>query len=653
MSNSSRLEHARALYRAGRVPEAARMFRDLVQAEPRNVHVHQQLGSLLLDLRQFAEAERHFRIAAELEPRASAARHGLALALRGLGRQSEAEQAGRAAVLADPGNAAAQQLVGNLLKSQRRYSEAMLFLTEATRLEPKDAAAWLNLGVAALELNQLPLSLSAFETALALEPQRPEALNIYGHALLSAGRVVDARRQFEAALHQAPKYAAAHDNLGRLLRALGKPSEAISAFNAAVRCGAGAGTQSNRLYALNFDPGLSPEAVSAQHLQWGAAFPAIPARPVSGPDRPLKVGFVSADLVHHAVAYFFESLLESPPPDWEIHCYFNGASGDAVTERIRSRVARWSSVVDLSDDVLVQRITADKIDILVDLHGHTAQNRLPVFARRPAPVQMTWLGYPNTTGLTAVDYRITDGISDPAGCGVDELHSEKLLRLAGPFLCYRPPIEAPAVSEAPSLKRGSVTFGSFNHSAKLNADVISLWARVLHACPRSRLYLRAHVFKDPGVSDEFRSRFAANGISADRLVLSGDRLSVREHLAEYSEVDVALDPFPYNGTTTTCEALWMGVPVVTLRGHAHAGRVGASLLTHLGRPGWIAVSVDQYVATAVALASQPSQLQAIRAGLRNEFARSPLCSAREFSDSLASAFRQVWVRACAGPLAER
>jgi predicted O-linked N-acetylglucosamine transferase (SPINDLY family) len=294
---------------------------------------------------------------------------------------------------------------------------------------------------------------------------------------------------------------------------------------------------------------------------------------------------------------------------------------------------------------IAELVRSDAIDILVDLGGHTADDFLRVFARKPAPVQVTWLGYPNTTGLAAMDYRLTDALVDPAGTA-DEYHSEALVRLSGGFLCYLPPHHAPPVSPSPAAQFLAVTFGSFNTLQKITPEVVDAWTRILIAVPGSRLLLKRAPFRNSAVANRYRQMFQKAGIESDRVLLQDQTPSPADHLAQYSQIDVALDTFPYNGTTTTCEALWMGVPVICLAGNRHAGRVGASLLSRLGMADLIAGDFDDYVQVAVALANDPTRLAGLRTSLRSRMAASSLCDAAKFARSVEAAYRAMWQKWC-------
>jgi predicted O-linked N-acetylglucosamine transferase (SPINDLY family) len=366
------------------------------------------------------------------------------------------------------------------------------------------------------------------------------------------------------------------------------------------------------------------------------------------PGRRLRVGYVSPDLKQHSVAYFLEPLLrEHDHSVVEVFCYAEVLRPDATTLNLQSHADHWLRTVGYSDDALARRITSDGIDILVDLAGHTADNRLGVFARKPAPVQVNWLGYPNTTGLRAMDYRLVDEITDPPG-EADQTASERLIRLAEGFLCYAAPYAAPQPAPPPSVRTGRIVFGSFNNPAKLSSITLRTWATLMKRVPDSQLLLKGSALHEPGSRDLFQAHLHAHDIDLTRVVMRGRTPGVAEHLSVYADVDIALDPFPYNGTTTTCEALWMGVPVVTLLGDRHAARVGASLLTQIKRPELIADSPEGYVEIAAKLAAEPERLAQLRATLRDQMSRSPLCDAPGFAHKVETAYRTMWQKFCDG-----
>lgn len=599
---------------------------------------------------RLAEAVTHYEAFLRQQPERADILCHLGLALRGLGRDAAALTALEAARLKDPSLAEAHHQAGNLLKRLGRWPEAVAALRTATQLAPENAAAWLNLGVACLDSERNDEAVTAFERALALEPSRPEAHNILGVALTAVGRLRDAQTSLLRALTLRPRYGAAHNNLARLYKAQGLLPEAITEYRAALATEPNPRTHSNLLFALNFVAGLDPQEVFAEHRRWNSQY----AAPLASPDRPpngvpaegrpalsrrLRIGYVSPDFAHHAVAYFIGPVLRAHDRTRaEVFCYASVATPDRYTEKLQSVAEHWRDIARLDDERAAEVIRADQIDLLIDLAGHTANHRLGVFARRPAPVQATWIGYPNTTGLDAIDYRITDAISDPVG-ETEHLHSEKLVRLPTTFSCYGPDEQAPSVNALPCTTPGAVTFGCFNNFAKISPPVIATWAQILRELPASRLLLKSRGLDDESVLSRVRAAFSDAGVAPGRISFNGQELSVAAHLKLYNGVDIALDPFPYNGTTTTCEALWMGVPVVTLAGRVHAARVGASLLTHVGLPEWIAPSTTEYVQRAVAAAQDLNTLSHLRETLRERLRASPLCDA--------PAFIRGFERACA------
>ncbi|MGH7997536.1 MAG: tetratricopeptide repeat protein [Opitutaceae bacterium] len=571
--------------------------------------------------------------------------------LRRKGRPLEALGRLEALLAREPSPEAYHQL-GNLLKSLGRHREADLMLREAVRLAPKNAAAHLNLGVNCLEMNRPAEALKSFRAAVELEPDRAEARNVLGHALATQGRCSEASDELKRALALKPGYAAAHDNLGRVLKAQGHSEEALAEHRAALALKRDPRTGSNLLYTLNLVPGMDPGEVAAEHRRWAALHAAPgdwPAPTGSGRSGRLRIGYVSADFVQHAVPFFILPVLRAHDRNrFEVFCYSSAATGDAMTRHLRGIAEHWRDIARLGDEAAAELIRSDGIDVLVDLAGHTAGNRLLVFARRPAAVQVTWLGYPNTTGLRQMDYRIVDALTDPSG-EADGWCSERLLRLPGPFMAYEPPAGAPPVGRAPLEANGFVTFGCFNNLAKVNDEVIRLWARILLETPGSRIQFKSRGLADPKTAARLRERFEAAGVPGGRIGCDGEMRSVADHLRQYDGIDAALDPFPYNGATTTCEALLMGVPVITLAGRVHASRVGASLLAAIGHPEWVANSPEEYRAKCGALGSDPKRLSELRAGLREGVLSSRLCDGPGFTRRFECAIEEA-VAARLGPI---
>jgi predicted O-linked N-acetylglucosamine transferase (SPINDLY family) len=432
---------------------------------------------------------------------------------------------------------------------------------------------------------------------------------------------------------------------------MGRAREALEQFAVAMSLAPrNVVTHSTYLATLNYMGHLEPGAVFEAHRKFGERFePTVrrlpPAARPAGDDatrRPLRVGYLSPDLRTHAVAHFIEPVLaHHDRAAVESFCYHDSPIVDAVSRRLQSLAAHWTHAFGMSDDALAQRIQQDGIDILVDLAGHMGNERLLLLARKPASVQATWIGYPNTTGLTSIDFRITDALADPPGM-TESLHTEQLVRLPECFSCYQPPADTPPVASLPALRNGFVTFGSFNNIAKMTPQVVQVWARILQRVPQARLTLKTKVLRSPSMQTLVRGAFAAHGVAGERLTLLGNDASVREHFDRCNAIDVALDPFPYNGTTTTLDALWMGVPVVSLAGRSHVGRVGVSQLSNLGLSELIARDEDDYVEIAARLAGDLPRLAALRSGLRERLRASPLMDAPRFTRHLEAAYRSMW-----------
>jgi protein O-GlcNAc transferase len=361
------------------------------------------------------------------------------------------------------------------------------------------------------------------------------------------------------------------------------------------------------------------------------------------PERRLRVGYVSRNLSRHSVGYFVEPVIEHHDRSrYDVYCYYTHALSDDVTARIASAATVWRHLPGIAHDALAAIVEEDAIDVLVDLAGHTKMNSLPAFAREPAPVQITWLGYPDTTGLPSITYRVTDGVADPPGAA-DARNVEQLLRLPAPFICYRPPQDAPDVAPR---ENGDIVFGSFNALVKVNEPLVALWSRVLAAVPRSRLVLKSALLENETARARLLERFAAHGIAADRVGMRAWSTDLGTHMAAYQDIDIALDTFPYNGTTTTCEALWMGVPVITLTGDVHMARVGATLLESVGLSALVARTPDEYVLAAASLASAAPRRAALRAGMRARLEASKLLDHAGYTRRLEAAYRGAWQAWC-------
>jgi protein O-GlcNAc transferase len=556
-------------------------------------------------------------------------------------------------LLVAPAHAGALHLLGVVNGQRGDHWTALDLIQQALRYDPRSPEAHYNLGFNLGQLGDFIQASECYRHALALKPDYYEAINNLGHALGELGLWTEAAEQFRNLIALMPNHAPAHNNLGNALLNQRRLPNAVQAYRQALEINPNYSTaHSNLLFALNHDPGIELAQLFAEHKNWATAHapPAENPRVKNGikneTSRCLRVGYVSGDFWDHAVCSSFELLLEHHDRGKvEVHCYSNHHRSDAVTRRLQKHSEHWATIAEEDNATAAARIRRDKIDLLVDLSGHTARNRLQLFALKPAPLQVTWLGYPNTTGLHTIDYRVTDRIADPEG-HADQLHTESLVRLDRCFLCYRPPNDAPLITLPPARSLGHVTFGSFNNLTKVTANVIRVWSRILHSVPGSRLLLKSRQLADSAIQRELLAEFALAGITPDRLLFRPRTISKAGHMADYGQMDVALDTFPYNGTMTTNEALWMGVPVVTIRGNRHAARVGASLLTAVGLNDLIATDEDHYVSLATAIGHDIERLSCIRANLRDRMRHSELCVGSQFASAIENVYREMWLAWC-------
>lgn len=520
-------------------------------------------------------------------------------------------------------------------------------------LRPDLHEAHFHLGTSLLLEGKYEEAAESFRKALRLQPNNPSILFQMGKAMHLQTQFDDALTYYRRALALAPAFAEVYDSVGSILKYRGDLDGAIDSYRRALHAKPDFDkAHSDLVFAMNYSPRYDAQAILHEHVRWGQAhrLPPVISPAYAGdfaPDRRLRVGYVSPDFCKHSVAFFFEPLLAHHDRDQvEVTCYSDVAKPDEVTQRLQQKAARWRKILGMSDSQVAGQIRQDGIDILVDLTGHTANCRLLAFTARPAPIQVSYLGYPNTTGVPAIDYRLTDEWADPFGV-TDAFHTEKLVRLPQGFLCYQPAGYAPPVAPLPALEKGHVTFGSFNNLAKITPQVVELWAAVLKAVPTSRLVVKNISLRDAPTRDRYLRMFTGQGIDPARLDLLPPVFSNEGHLELYGQVDIGLDSFPYNGTTTTCEAAWMGVPTITLAGSTHAGRVGVSLLSQLGLNELIAEAPQDYVRIAVEFASDLERLAALRAGLRERMAGSTLCDGSAFARQIESAYRDMWKAYCA------
>lgn len=638
------------LIKQGKLREAVPHFEAAAALDPSNVAAHCDLALALRSQNRFDDAAACCRRALALDPENREAHNTLGLALQALGRIDEAVGSFRRAIGSDPNYAEAHNNLGVILSSRGEPRLASESFGRAIALQPDFVEAHNNLGNSLRVEGKPDQAIACFQEALALDPDSPLTLNNLGIAYRANGMIDRARASFERAIAVRPDFHLAHNNLGLTFIASAEPEVALECFRKAVRFKPDyASAFSNLLFCMTYNPSLVGESIYAQHVLFGEKFEKPlkrawqPHANAPEPARKLRVGYVSGDFREHAMAFSIEPVLARHNSDeFDVYCYSTNHLRDEVTQRMEAHADHWRNVAELDDDRAAETIREDRIDILVDLSGHTADNRLLVFARKPAPVQVSWLGYMTTTGLSAIDYRITDEYADPSG-RTEALHVETLWRLPS-VTVFQPSAESPPVSSLPVLTAGQFTFGCLNNMAKVGSEVVALWARILTALPDARLLLGNA--GAPAVRTRLIRQFAEYGVAESRLSFRA-KFSLAEYLRLHHEIDFALDPFPYNGGATSCHSLWMGVPFVALAGNRYMARMGVSLLANVGLMELVADSPEQYVAIACEFASDYARLAAIRGSLRDRVAGS-LADTAQFTRNLESAYREMWRVWCAG-----
>ncbi len=617
---NQQIEHGDALRDSGEIDQAIEVYRRVIAAFPRHPLGHYKLGTAYMRSERDQEAEAAFRKALDLEP----------------------------------GFAEAANNLGILLAARGDYSETETLYRRTLAEHVDFAPIHINFGDTLLATARPLEALYHYRRAHVLDPDSAHAAMLVGQALLALDRTHDAVAPLKLALELDSSLASAWTNLGRCHHAQGQVAESMEASRRAVSIDPEImPAWHNWLLASNYAD-ISREEAFKLHAEFGRHMAHRPGlgrytdHPNSpDPDRRLRVGFVSGDLRRHSVSYFIEGPLRHlDPTRIEAWAYFSYPWEDYRAEELKPLFHKWQTIHGMDDAKLAELIRHDRIDILIDLSGHTSNNRLPVFAMKPAPVQLTWIGYPNTTGLQAIDYRLSDELADPPETA-SRYYSETLIHLSDCFLCYTPPKEAPPVSRSPHLGAGKITFGSFNAITKIGDETLMLWARVLNAVPESTLILKASdIFNDPERRARLLDRLRQLEIDPERVRLLAYEKDISDHLAGYNEIDICLDPVRYNGTTTTCEALWMGVPVVTLAGDRHASRVGRSLLSAVGLAELVARNTDDYVRICSELAQDSARLGVLRSTMRQRMLASPLLDAAGMARRLEAALRDVWQTWC-------
>ena len=635
----------------GEADQAIKVFQNVIAKNSKNPQLLLMYGVMLSDLRRWDASVSVLLKVTRSMPEWSEAQLNLSNSLMNMGDLEGAKEAITNSLSLDPGQPEGYFILGQILEKNKELKNAKEHYRSAIALNPKYLPAIVNLGRILRGLSEFEEAMSLYSEAIVAGVDSPEIRLNLGNILQDVGRLDEAGKSFRYAIKLKPSYPEAYINLGKVLMGQGQSPEALVTIRRGLDIAPGLSEGgSNYLMCLNYISSTSALELEQESRFWGKRYRNTNRYfkwpNTKEPDRKLKICYLSPDFRIHSVSYFFEPLLAGHNREgFEIYCYSNVSCPDETTYRLKRMSDQWRNIWGLQDGEVIEKIMADGIDIFVDLAGHTSNNRLDIFAQKPAPLQFNWLGYPGTTGLETMDYRITDYEADPEGTDAPE-PVETLLRLKNGFLCYRPHAGTPDVVKRRSGSDGFVTFGSYNNLAKLTPETVEVWSDIISKIPNSRLRLKSKSFSCNETKAIITSMFSAHGLDKSRLLLFPQTEFLTDHLADYRHIDIALDTFPYNGTTTTFEALWMGVPVVVLSGQRHASRVGRSILTHLGRCEWIAQNIEEYKVIAVGLAKNLEVLNSEREKLRSDMLDSPLCDEIGFTRELEAAYRTAWQNWC-------
>jgi predicted O-linked N-acetylglucosamine transferase (SPINDLY family) len=640
------LREAIVHHQVGRLAAAEEIYRRVLAIDPRQPDALNLLGVLAGQVGHFDAGLQ--LIDQSLRVRDDANVHyNRADVLWRMARTQEAVEGLRRAIELNPSFAKAHADLGLLLGQSGDLQAAEAILRKAIELDPNSPTPHVNLGLALMQLDRFDEALECYYRAQSLGGDSATLHFNLACVLERVGRKNEALAALQRTLEREPRHSPALANVGKLLSDRGEAAESVAAYRAAMEIAPLSPlVHSNMLLIMHYDAQTTPAQMFAAHVQYGhqhaRSVKQIAVTDVDAdPQRRLRIGFVSPDLHEHPIGHFLPPvLLHLPREEFEISCYSGWVGSDAINELLRARSDRWRDVAHLSDPQLAEVIRDDKIDILIDLTGHTAGSRLLAFAAKPAPVQMAQFGYPDTTGVDAIDYRITDAISDPVGN--ERYYTEKLIRLPEVAWCYEPMSSAPAPTSLPADAAGYVTFGSLNNPAKMSDDSLRTWAAILEATPFSRLIMRAP--QGAGGEALMQERLRRHGIDPARVELVGE-LPREKYLQVYNRIDIGLDPFPYNGGVTTCDALWMGVPVIALTGETYVARQGKMIVTGLAE--LIAADHSEYIRIATALAADRERLVEVRRSLRQRFEQSPMMQGERYARHLGDAYRTAWRGWCA------
>jgi len=639
--NTTALAEAHRAAQAADLDSAARWAKQAAKQAPRDPAPHMLLGDIDLACSRYSAAAKRYREALRRKPDLVEGHGNLGVAWLRQGEFEKAVQSFERVLRLQPNDVSALLNLGYVAQAQGGIEAALRYYQQAIAVAPDQAEAYNNAAVLYFSAQEYTQAIDLLQQAIRIAPDYSEAHNNLGNALLAQGRLGAAIESYRTAASLQPEHPGVWNNLGNALIDRGDLDQGMAALEHAITPEARYPVAvSNWLMALNYRPHITLEGLYQAHKQHGPRFgtpAAVSRKGVTA--NPLRIGFVSPDFRQHPVAYLIEPVLASATPGvLEIFCYSDVGQGDAVTARLQGYGHAWRDIHGQSDTAVADMMRRDGVRVLIDLAGHTAQARPSLFARRAAPVQVSWLGYFSTTGLAAMDYFIGDEVCTPLAW--QPYFTEKLALMPHTRFCYRPPADAPAPAPLPSASGKLFTFGCFNILAKLNAEVIALWSEILRAIPDSRLILRARFLEDDDTRQALAARWQAAGAPLDRIQMFGP-VPHAQLLAAYAEIDLALDPFPFGGGMTTLEALWMGVPVLTLLGDRPAGRQSASFMQTLELPQFVAANGAEYLQCAMAVQADTKMLAAVRNTLRERMRGSPLCDEKGFMRNLVTLLQQL------------
>jgi protein O-GlcNAc transferase len=653
MDINKAVESALEFFQTKNLSRAETVCLKILREDPANSEILYFLGVIYFQQGNFDSAIEYIEKALQKNQQIPDAFHIIGMAFQKKGLLDSAIEFYQKTIRLNPVYIEAYNNLGNAFKEKGQFDKAIINYQKALQINPNMAVTYRNLGVAFQEKGQLDKAIINYQKAVQLDPNYAATYYLLGYAFMQQNKLHEAVESYKLSLSINPYSSATLSNLGSALGHQGKLVEAEDCLRQAIQM------EPNNLNAyetllmmMHYNSRYDAQAVFSEHLKFAKQFegPLLPAflpHPNKrNPARILKICYVSPDFRRHPIASFIEPVIAAHNRTAvELFCYSDFSGHDEVKTRIEKHSDHWRDIAGIPDDKVAELMRKDGIDILVDLAGHTAHNRLLLFARKPAPVQVSWIGYPATTGLSSMDYKIVDKYTDPPGM-TEQFYTEELIRMPESFLCYLPEKDSPEVSALPALASGHITFGSCNNFSKVSSEAIDLWTTILRSIPGSRLIMKAKSLSDDSVRDYVMDMFTTRGIPAGRIDLLSWEPSIKGHLDTYNRIDIGLDTFPYNGTTTTCEALWMGVPVITLSGVSHASRVGVSILSNIGLGALIAKTKEEYLAIVMNLAGDPKRLSELRESLRGMMIRSPLTNAKRFVLALENSYRSMWLKWC-------